>query len=101
MRKYVGARRNGDSDLLCPHCGERGLRFVRDSRPLAGGDGIRRRRECEHCGERATTVEAVVSADLRALEHHIGGEALAEGVRWHGDRRAVHPGYPHTLSTLP
>ena len=40
--------------MECPHCGN-DKSCVVDSRKCA--DGIRRRRECENCGERWTTYE--------------------------------------------
>jgi transcriptional repressor NrdR len=40
----------------CPYCGSPSTRVV-DSRLTEPGDAIRRRRECEGCGERFTTYE--------------------------------------------
>ncbi|MDH7485461.1 MAG: transcriptional regulator NrdR [Anaerolineae bacterium] len=45
--------------MKCPYCMEFDSRVV-DTR--AAGDGIRRRRECLHCGRRFTTYEQVVAA---------------------------------------
>ncbi len=42
--------------MLCPVCGAPSTRVV-DSRPAEGGQAIRRRRECEGCGQRFTTYE--------------------------------------------
>jgi transcriptional repressor NrdR len=42
--------------MLCPVCGAPSTRVV-DSRPAEGGLSIRRRRECEGCGQRFTTYE--------------------------------------------
>ena len=42
--------------MLCPVCGAPSTRVV-DSRPAEGGQSIRRRRECEGCGQRFTTYE--------------------------------------------
>jgi transcriptional repressor NrdR len=39
----------------CPSCS--GPSHVLESRPAEDGDAVRRRRECEHCGERFTTYE--------------------------------------------
>lgn len=44
--------------MRCPNCGADDDRVV-DSRPVAPGDAIRRRRECRHCGTRFTTFERV------------------------------------------
>lgn len=42
--------------MRCPYCGADDSRVV-DSRPAEGGSTIRRRRECESCGNRFTTYE--------------------------------------------
>lgn len=42
--------------MHCPYCGADDSRVV-DSRPAEGGSTIRRRRECESCGNRFTTYE--------------------------------------------
>ncbi len=42
--------------MLCPVCGAPSTRVI-DSRPAEGGLSIRRRRECEGCGQRFTTYE--------------------------------------------
>lgn len=43
--------------MHCPFCGEQDTR-VTDSRLVADGDQVRRRRQCLACGERFTTHEA-------------------------------------------
>jgi transcriptional repressor NrdR len=47
--------------MRCPYCGSTESR-VTDSRET--DDGVRRRRECSHCGARFTTYERVQSATL-------------------------------------
>jgi len=42
--------------MRCPYCGTEDTRVV-DSRPAEAGATIRRRRECESCGNRFTTYE--------------------------------------------
>jgi transcriptional repressor NrdR len=42
--------------MRCPHCGSIDDKVV-DSRTLANGEAIRRRRECEKCGYRFTSYE--------------------------------------------
>lgn len=42
--------------MRCPYCGDDASRVV-DTRMAAGGEEIRRRRECEECGRRFTTRE--------------------------------------------
>jgi transcriptional repressor NrdR len=43
--------------VYCPFCGH-GETKVIDSRLVAEGDQVRRRRECQECGERFTTFES-------------------------------------------
>jgi transcriptional repressor NrdR len=42
--------------MLCPACGAPDTRVI-DSRPAEGGRSVRRRRQCEGCGQRFTTYE--------------------------------------------
>ena len=49
--------------MRCPFCHAPDSRVI-DSRELSGGDMIRRRRECAHCGRRFTTYERVEGASL-------------------------------------
>lgn len=44
--------------MRCPFCKEDNDRVI-DSRASEGGNSIRRRRECQHCGRRYTTYEHV------------------------------------------
>jgi transcriptional repressor NrdR len=57
--------------MRCPYCGSEGTQ-VKDSRPTEENQAIRRRRECEQCGERFNTFEtaelkmpAIVKTDGR------------------------------------
>lgn len=47
--------------MICPHCGH-GNHKVIDTRDT--GDGIRRRRECQHCSQRFTSYEHVAPSLL-------------------------------------
>jgi transcriptional repressor NrdR len=47
-------------EVHCPFCGSGDIRVV-DSRPAEHGRAIRRRRECESCGDRFTTYERIES----------------------------------------
>ena len=49
--------------MRCPYCHTGDSRVV-DSRELGGGESIRRRRECVHCGRRFTTYERVEGVGL-------------------------------------
>jgi transcriptional repressor NrdR len=42
--------------MHCPFCGHKETKVI-DSRLVAEGDQVRRRRECQECGERCTTFE--------------------------------------------
>lgn len=44
--------------MHCPFCDEEDTRVI-DSRLVARGEQVRRRRECQSCGERFTTYETV------------------------------------------
>ena len=44
--------------MRCPFCQAKDSRVI-DSRDLAGGGAIRRRRECIECGRRFTTYERI------------------------------------------
>ncbi len=43
--------------MYCPFCGDSETKVI-DSRLVADGDQVRRRRECQQCGERFTTFES-------------------------------------------
>ena len=51
--------------MKCPFCGTAESRVV-DTREV--GAGIRRRRECQRCGQRFTTYEQVVKANLFVIK---------------------------------
>lgn len=53
--------------MKCPHCGHEDSQ-VKDSRPTDDGAAIRRRRQCEHCGERFTTFERIQLRDVTVLK---------------------------------
>lgn len=50
--------------MNCPFCS--GSTRVVDSRPA--GEGVRRRRECERCGKRYTTLERDIWPEIRVLK---------------------------------
>jgi len=53
--------------MNCPFCGTPDSR-VSDSRPVADGSSIRRRRECRTCGKRFTTYERVGDFSLAVVK---------------------------------
>lgn len=54
--------------MNCPKCKERDSRVI-DSRIAKDGLSIRRRRECQKCGYRFTTVEEIVREGLSVRKH--------------------------------
>ena len=44
--------------MICPYCGHRDDKVL-ETRPLRGGEAIKRRRECLACGRRFTTYEEI------------------------------------------
>lgn len=46
------------ADPPCPHCGESFSKVI-DTRPSLSRKGVRRRRQCQHCHKRFTTMELV------------------------------------------
>jgi len=51
--------------MKCPFCGARDARVI-DTREVS--DGIRRRRECEHCHQRFTTYERIATINLLVVK---------------------------------
>ncbi|UCC48056.1 MAG: transcriptional repressor NrdR [Gemmatimonadota bacterium] len=49
--------------MRCPYCGHTNNRVI-DSRASRDGRAVRRRRECQHCGDRFTTYEVVEQRPL-------------------------------------
>ena len=53
--------------MKCPFCNAADT-SVLESRTVENGDGIRRRRECAHCGKRFTTIEEVKKSFLWVIK---------------------------------
>lgn len=51
--------------MKCPFCGSRNARVI-DTREVS--DGIRRRRECQHCFNRFTTYERIATVNLQVVK---------------------------------
>ena len=49
--------------MKCPSCGNMETKVL-DSRVVDDGRGIRRRRSCEYCEQRFSTMEKIVVTDL-------------------------------------
>ena len=54
--------------MQCPKCGTKDTRVI-DSRVSSSGLAIRRRRSCQKCGYRFSTVEEIVREDLYVLKN--------------------------------
>ena len=81
--------------MNCPKCKERDSRVI-DSRIAKDGLSIRRRRECQKCGYRFTTVEEIVREDLSVRKRDGRLEAfdrrkLEGGIRRACEKRPVPP----------
>ncbi|MBI1387738.1 MAG: transcriptional repressor NrdR [bacterium] len=55
--------------MKCPYCGADDDKVV-DSRSMADGLSIRRRRECNNCGRRFTTYEHIEEIRLRVIKRN-------------------------------
>src|SRR5690606_4260321 len=55
--------------MKCPYCGHADTR-VTNSRVTPEGDRIRRRRECEECGQRFTTFESIERGPLFVIKRN-------------------------------
>lgn len=53
--------------MRCPYCGHMEDKVV-DSRVIRQGEAIRRRRECEKCGERFTSFEIIEPKELSVVK---------------------------------
>ena len=53
--------------MRCPHCGSLDDKVI-DSRTLANGESIRRRRECTSCGLRFTSYERIEERPLMVVK---------------------------------
>ncbi|MDP3176694.1 MAG: transcriptional regulator NrdR [Spirochaetaceae bacterium] len=53
--------------MRCPHCGSLDDKVI-DSRSLANGESIRRRRECSSCGLRFTSYERIEEKPLMVVK---------------------------------
>jgi len=81
--------------MRCPVCGHEEDRVV-DSRTAEDGRAIRRRRECEACGNRFTTYERIEQAPLLVLKRGGAREPfdrnkLIAGIRQACKNRPVSP----------
>jgi len=69
--------------MRCPQCQCQEDKVV-DSRSTKEGRGVRRRRECNSCGHRFTTIEEIIHAELRVIKR--------EDIREEFDREKIRKG---------
>ncbi|OOV85875.1 transcriptional regulator NrdR [Oceanospirillum linum] len=74
--------------MYCPFCGAQETK-VTDSRLVADGDQVRRRRECLSCGERFTTYETAELVMPKIVKHDGKREAFDEAKLRAGMQRAL------------
>ncbi|MFU8817955.1 MAG: transcriptional regulator NrdR, partial [Pseudomonadales bacterium] len=74
--------------MHCPFCGADDTKVI-DSRLVADGDSVRRRRECQSCGERFTTFETAELVMPRIVKRDGTREPFDEGKLRRGLTRAL------------
>jgi transcriptional repressor NrdR len=78
--------------MHCPFCGTDDTKVI-DSRLVADGDQVRRRRECISCAERFTTFETAELVLPRVIK--------SDGVRQPFDEEKLRSGMMHALQKRP
>jgi transcriptional repressor NrdR len=78
--------------MRCPHCGNFDDKVI-DSRTLANGDAIRRRRECNGCGYRFTSYERVEDKQFMVIKR--------DGRREPFERKKIERGVRRSLEKRP
>ena len=74
--------------MYCPFCSANDTKVI-DSRLVADGDQVRRRRECVHCGERFTTYETAELVMPRIIKTDGSREPFNEDKLRSGLHRAL------------
>ncbi|MDR3248126.1 MAG: transcriptional regulator NrdR [Treponema sp.] len=78
--------------MRCPHCGNYDDKVI-ESRTLANGEAIRRRRECNGCGYRFTSYERIEDTQFMVIKR--------DGRREPFDRLKVEKGVKRALEKRP
>ena len=78
--------------MRCPHCGNSDDKVI-ESRTLAAGDAIRRRRECNGCGYRFTSYERIEDKQFMVIKK--------DGRREPFDRDKIERGVVRALEKRP
>ena len=74
--------------MRCPHCGSIDDKVI-ESRTLANGDAIRRRRECSSCGYRFTSYERTEDKQFMVVKRDSRREPFDRAKIEHGVSRAL------------
>ncbi len=74
--------------MHCPFCSAHDTKVI-DSRLVGGGEQVRRRRECGHCGERFTTFETAELVMPRVIKSDGSRQPFDEGKLRAGIMRAI------------
>jgi transcriptional repressor NrdR len=74
--------------MRCPHCGSIDDKVI-ESRTLANGDAIRRRRECNGCGYRFTSYERIEDKQFMVIKRDGRREPFDRGKIERGVQRAL------------
>ncbi|MDR1596890.1 MAG: transcriptional regulator NrdR [Treponema sp.] len=74
--------------MRCPHCGNFDDKVI-ESRTLANGDAIRRRRECNGCGYRFTSYERIEDKQFMVIKRDGRREPFAREKVERGVQRAL------------
>ncbi|MDR3302792.1 MAG: transcriptional regulator NrdR [Treponema sp.] len=79
--------------MRCPHCGSFDDKVI-ESRTLANGDAIRRRRECNTCGHRFTSYERLEDKQFMVIKRDARREPfdrtkIEKGVQRALEKRAI------------
>ncbi len=74
--------------LYCPFCSDSETKVI-DSRLVAEGDQVRRRRECQSCGERFTTFETAELVLPRVIKNNGNRQPFDEDKLRNGLTRAL------------
>lgn len=74
--------------MRCPHCGNFDDKVI-ESRTLANGESIRRRRECNGCGYRFTSYERIEDKQFMVVKRDGRREPFDRGKLERGVQRAL------------
>lgn len=74
--------------MRCPHCGNFDDKVI-ESRTLANGESIRRRRECNGCGYRFTSYERIEDKQFMVIKRDGRREPFDRGKIERGVQRAL------------